>query len=74
MEEFIEKENAVCFCGKLGLEKVNDEIAMIMTVYSMKRAINILVIEKLLEKLKKCKLKYPAFLKSNKKIAIFKTL
>lgn len=50
-----------------GLEKVNGEMALIMTVYNMKRAINILGIEKLLEKLKKWKPKYPAFLKSNKK-------
>ena len=52
---------------QLGLEKVNGEMALIMTVYNMKRAINILGIEKLLEKLKKWKPKYPAFLKSNKK-------
>ena len=71
MEEFIEKENAVrfvdAFVEQLELEKVNGEMALIMTVYNMKRAINILGIEKLLEKLKKWKPKYPAFLKSNKK-------
>ena len=42
-----------------GLEKVNGEMALIMTVYNMKRAINILGIEKLLEKLKNWKPKYP---------------
>jgi len=34
-------------------------MALIMTVYNMKRAINILGIEKLLEKLKNWKPKYP---------------
>ncbi len=71
MEEFIEKENAVrfvdAFVEQLELEKVNGEMALIMTVYNMKRAINILGIETLLEKLKKWKPKYPTFLKSNKK-------
>jgi len=71
MEEFIEKENAVrfvdVFVEQLELEKVNGEMALIMTVYNMKRAINILGIEKLLEKLKNWKPKYPAFLKSSKK-------
>jgi hypothetical protein len=41
-----------------GLEKVNGEMALIMTVYNMKRAINILGIEKLLEKLKTWKPDY----------------
>lgn len=50
-----------------GLEKVNGEMALIMTVYNMKRAINILGIEKLLEKLKNWKPKYPALLKSDRK-------
>jgi hypothetical protein len=71
MEEFIEKENAVrfvdVFVEQLELEKVNGEMALIMTVYNMKRAINILGIEKLLEKLKNWKPKYPGFLKTNKK-------
>jgi len=35
-----------------GLEKVNGEMALIMTVYNLKRAMNILGIEKLIEKLK----------------------
>ena len=43
-----------------GLEKVNGEMALIMTVYNMKRVMNILGIEKLLEKLKTWKPKYPA--------------
>lgn len=42
-----------------GLAKVNGEMALIMTVYNMKRAINILGIEKLLEKLKIWKPDYP---------------
>jgi transposase len=41
-----------------GLAKVNGEMALIMTVYNMKRAINILGIEKLLEKLKAWKPDY----------------
>ena len=55
-----------------GLEKVNGEMALIMTVYNMKRAINILGIEKLLEKLKKWKPKYPTFLKRDKKHPILR--
>jgi len=35
-----------------GLAKVNGEMALIMTVYNIKRAINIIGMEKLLEKLK----------------------
>jgi radical SAM protein with 4Fe4S-binding SPASM domain len=42
-----------------GLAKVNGELALILTVYNMKRAINILGIEKLLEKLKTWKPDYP---------------
>lgn len=41
-----------------GLVKVNGEMALIMTVYNMKRAMNILGIEKLLEKLKTWKPDY----------------
>ena len=41
-----------------GLAKVNGEMALIMTVYNMKRAMNIMGIEKLLEKLKKWKPDY----------------
>jgi hypothetical protein len=41
-----------------GLAKVNGEMALIMTVYNIKRAINILGIEKLLEKLKAWKPDY----------------
>ena len=53
-----------------GLEKVNGEMALIMTVYNMKRAINILGIEKLLEKLKNWKPKYPKGLVSKIKESI----
>jgi radical SAM protein with 4Fe4S-binding SPASM domain len=41
-----------------GLEKVNGEMALIMTVYNMKRAMNILGIEELLRKLKTWKPEY----------------
>ena len=41
-----------------GLEKVNGEMALIMTVYNLKRAMNILGIEKLIEKLKTWKPDY----------------
>jgi len=41
-----------------GLVKVNGEMALIMTVYNMKRAINILGIEQLIEKLKDWKPNY----------------
>lgn len=41
-----------------GLEKVNGEMALIMTVYNIKRTINILGMEKLLEKIKKWKPNY----------------
>ena len=45
-------------------------MALIMTVYNMKRAINILGIEKLLEKLKNWKPKYPKGLVSKIKESI----
>ena len=41
-----------------GLEKVNGEMALIMTVYNIKRTINILGMENLLEKLKNWKPNY----------------
>lgn len=41
-----------------GLEKVGGEMALIMTVYNMKRAMNIVGIEKLIEKLKTWKPDY----------------
>lgn len=41
-----------------GLEKVNGEMALIMTVYNMKRAMNILGMEKLIEKLRTWKPDY----------------
>ena len=41
-----------------GLEKVNGEMALIMTVYNMKRTINILGMEKLLKKIKNWKPNY----------------
>jgi transposase len=53
-----------------GLPKVNGEMALIMTVYNLKRVLNILGVATLLEKLKTWKPKYPALLKSNKKQSI----
>jgi radical SAM protein with 4Fe4S-binding SPASM domain len=50
-----------------GLAKVNGEMALIMTVYNMKRAINILGIEKLLEKLKTWKPDYRKIAGQNSK-------
>jgi transposase len=55
-----------------GLKKVNGEMALIMTVYNMKRVINILGIEKLLDKLKTWRPKYPAPTKRQKKRAILR--
>lgn len=42
-----------------GLEKVNGELALIMTVYNMKRARNILGFDELMEKLSTWTPKYP---------------
>lgn len=58
-----------------GLKKVNGEMALIMTVYNMKRTINILGMEKLLEKIKNWKPNYKGitifFSKSNQFNAIY---
>jgi hypothetical protein len=53
-----------------GLEKVNGEMALIMTIYNMKRALNILGTQALIEKLKKWKPKYPTLHKSDQKQSI----
>jgi len=42
-----------------GLEKVNGELALIMTVYNIKRAKNILGFDRLMEVLKNWTPKYP---------------
>ena len=55
-----------------GLKKVNGEMALIMTVYNMKRVVNIVGIEKLLEKLKTWKPKYPKPSKTNQKRTILR--
>ena len=55
-----------------GLNKVNGEMALIMTVYNMKRVVNIVGIEKLLEKLKTWKPKYPKPSKTNQKRTILR--
>ena len=47
-------------------------MALIMTVYNMKRALNILGTQDLIEKLKKWKPKYPTFLKGDKKHPILR--
>lgn len=52
-----------------GIEKVNGEMALIMTVYNIKRVINILGIEKLLEKLKKWIPQYPTLFRNHQKAA-----
>ena len=58
-----------------GLEKVNGEMALIMTVYNMKRTINILGMEKLLEQIKNWKPNYKEiatpYSKSNQFNAIY---
>lgn len=58
-----------------GLEKVNGEMALIMTVYNIKRSINILGIENLIEKIKNWTPNYkgitPIFLKQNHFKAIY---
>jgi transposase len=50
-----------------GLEKVNGEMALIMTVYNIKRTINILGIENLLEKLKNWEPNYKGITPTNSK-------
>ena len=55
-----------------GLEKVNGEFALIMTVYNMKRSINILGMEILLDKIKKWKPNYKGMICPNAKPAFFK--
>lgn len=57
-----------------GLAKVNGEMALIMTVYNMKRAINIMGIEKLMEKLKTWKPNYPKATMPTQKRAILSLL
>jgi hypothetical protein len=45
-----------------GLPKVNGEMVLIMTVYNLKRVINILGVEELIQRLKTWKPKYPVSL------------
>lgn len=54
----IKRKWGYCYTDLRGLEKVNGEIALIMTVYNFRRAINILGIEDLMEKLRKWKPDY----------------
>jgi hypothetical protein len=42
-----------------GLEKVNGEMSLIMTIYNMKRTLNILGFDTLMEKLKNWQPNYP---------------
>ena len=62
----------------IGLKKVNGEMALIMTVYNMKRSMNILGVENLIEKLKKWKPNYKEitrlFTKTTSKEVIIRTL
>jgi hypothetical protein len=60
------------FTDLRGLEKVNGEFALIMTVYNLKRTITLLGIEDLTGKIKNWKPDYPKvslFLKSGRKAA-----
>ncbi len=57
-----------------GLEKVNGEFALIMTVYNMKRSINILGMEDILEKIKNWKPDYKGMIRANLKLTFFKAL
>jgi hypothetical protein len=57
-----------------GLAKVNGEMALIRTVYNMKRAITIIGIEKLMEKLKTWKPNYPKATMPTQKRAILSLL
>jgi transposase len=62
----------------IGLKKVNGEMALIMTVYNMKRSMNILGVENLIEKIKKWKPNYKSitrlFTKVTPKEAIIRTI
>ncbi len=53
-----------------GLEKVNGEVSLIMTIYNFKRTIKILGFEDLMEKLKNWEPKYPTWPFSSKNKAI----
>ena len=53
-----------------GLSKVNGEMALIMTVYNMKRVLNIVGIENLLAKVDTWEVKYPALVFFGKKQGI----
>ena len=57
-----------------GLEKVNGEMALIMTVYNIKRTINILGLENLLEKIKKWKPNYKGIVPTLSKPSYFKAI
>ena len=57
-----------------GLEKVNGEFALIMTVYNMKRSMNILGMEDILEKIKNWKPDYKGMIRANFKLTFFKAV
>lgn len=57
-----------------GLQKVNGEFALIMTVYNMKRSMNILGMEEILEKIKNWKPDYMGMIRANFKSTHFNAL
>jgi len=62
----------------IGLEKVNGEMALIMTIYNMKRSMNILGVENLIEKIKNWNPDYKRIarllLKTTSNVAILRTI
>lgn len=57
-----------------GLEKVNGEFALIMTVYNMKRSMNILGMETILKKIKNWKPDYKGMIRANFKLTFFEAI
>lgn len=57
-----------------GLEKVNGEFALIMTVYNMKRSLNILGLETILDKIKTWKPNYKGMTCANSNWTIFEAI
>jgi transposase len=57
-----------------GLVKVNGEFALIMTVYNMKRSMNILGMETLIEKIKNWKPDYKGMIRANFKSTLFNAI
>jgi hypothetical protein len=55
-----------------GLKKVSGEMSLIMTVYNLKRVLNLLGVAKLMEKLKTWKPQYPISIQNNPKRVFFR--